>query len=224
LLWSNAICWDIVLQATKLLRPQAVTFCRTVDGINLAVAVAGDGPALVRTTHWLSHVEYDWLSPVTSKFLHSLADCSQLIRYDGRGVGLSDRNVPKLSFSTFQTDLETVVNSVKLERFALLGTSQGAAIAISYAARHPNRVSKLILHGAYALGPNRRGRRRHRRRESDDFNDAARLGRRAFRIHARLQHPFVPNGSLEQIKAYADLARIAKSPETATKIRMIQMS
>jgi pimeloyl-ACP methyl ester carboxylesterase len=194
-----------------------------VDGINLAVAVAGDGPALVRTTHWLSHVEYDWLSPVTSKFLHSLADCSQLIRYDGRGVGLSDRNVPKLSFSTFQTDLETVVDSLKLKRFALLGTSQGAAIAISYAARHPNRVSKLILHGAYAVGRNRRGTRE----DIDDAKVMIAMMRRGWGDeHSAFMRAFstlfLPNGSLEQIKAYADLQCMATTPETATKIRMIQ--
>ena len=103
----------------------------------------GPGPRARENHSLASHVEYDWLSPITSPFLHSLADCSRLIRYDGRGVGLSDRNVPKLSFATFQTDLETVVNSLKLERFALLGTSQGAAIAISYAARHPNVYPSL---------------------------------------------------------------------------------
>jgi DNA-binding winged helix-turn-helix (wHTH) protein/pimeloyl-ACP methyl ester carboxylesterase len=202
---------------------QAVTFCRTVDGINLAVAVAGEGPALVRTTHWLSHVEYDWLSPITSPFLHSLADCSRLIRYDGRGVGLSDRSVPKLSFATFQTDLETVVNSLKLERFALLGTSQGAAIAISYAARHPNRVSKLILHGAYALGRNRRGTRE----DVDEAKVMISMMRRGWGDeHSAFMRAFstlfLPNGSLEQIKAYADLQRIATTPEIATKIRTIQ--
>src|SRR4029079_17085730 len=87
---------------------------------------------------------------------HSLATHSRLIRYDGRGVGLSDRKIPELSFATFQSDLEAVVDSLHLDRFALLGTSQGAAIAINYAARHPQRVSKLILHGSYALGRNKR--------------------------------------------------------------------
>jgi len=83
--------------------------------------------------------------------LHALAKCSRFIRYDGRGVGLSDRDVPEVSFLTFQHDLEAIVDSLQLERFALLGTSQGAAIAIAYAARHPHRVSRLILHGSYAL-------------------------------------------------------------------------
>jgi pimeloyl-ACP methyl ester carboxylesterase len=100
---------------------------------------------------------YDWQSLVTAPFLHSLAGCSRLIRYDGRGVGLSDRNVPAISPATFQTDLEIVVDSLGLQGFALLGTSQGAATALTYAAQHPDRVSKAIVHGAYALGRNKRG-------------------------------------------------------------------
>jgi pimeloyl-ACP methyl ester carboxylesterase len=201
---------------------QAVTFCKTRDGINLAVAAVGEGPVLVRTTHWLSHVEYDWLNPITSPFLHSLAGRSRLIRYDGRGVGLSDRNVPDISFATFQDDLETVVDSLRLDRFALLGTSQGAVTAISYAARHPHRVSKLILHGSYALGRNRRGAAGDRE-EAEMMISMMRRGwgdeHSAFmRAFSTL---FLPKGSPEQIKAYADLQRAATSPETAAKIRMV---
>ena len=136
---------------------QAITFCKTPDGFNLAVSSVGEGPVLVRTTHWLSHVEYDWQSSLTAPFLHSLAGFSHLVRYDGRGVGLSDRDVPVISPQTFQVDLETVVDSLQLKRFALLGTSQGAAIAFRYAAKHPDRVSKIIVHGSYVLGRNRRG-------------------------------------------------------------------
>lgn len=204
------------------LQAQTVTFCRTKDGINLAAAIVGEGPTMVRTTHWLSHIEYDWISPVTSPFLHSLAGFSRLVRYDGRGVGLSDRNVTKISFATFQSDLEAVIDSLKLERFALLGTAHGAAIAIAYAARHPDRVSKLILHGAYALGRNKRG-------APSDVEEAKimlsmmRHGwgdeNSAF-MHA-FGTLFLPNGSPEQIKEYAKLQRMATSAETAVKIRMI---
>jgi len=129
---------------------QAITFCKTKDGINLAVATVGAGPVLVRTTHWLSHIEYDWHSPITAPFLRSLARSSRFIRYDGRGIGLSDRTVPKISFATFQIDLAAVVDSLQLERFALLGTSQGAAIAINYAARHPQRL--IVSHLTTRIG------------------------------------------------------------------------
>ena len=204
------------------LRTQAVTFCKTSDGINLAVASVGEGPALVRTAHWLSHIEYDWSSQITSPFLQSLAGCSRFIRYDGRGIGLSDRSVPEISFATFQIDLETVVDTLQLERFALLGTSQGAAIAIAYAARHPDRVSKLILHGSYALGRNKRG-------TLGDAEGAAMmisLMRRGWGDeHSAFMRAFgtlfLPSGSPEQIKAYAELQRTATSAETAVKTRMI---
>lgn len=208
--------------AANSLRTQTVTFCKTRDGINLAIATVGEGPVLVRTTHWLSHIEYDWQSPITAPFLHSLAGHSCFIRYDGRGVGLSDRNVPEISFATFQNDLEAVVDSLRLDRFALLGTSQGAAIAIAYAARHPERVSKLILHGSYALGRNRRGAAG----DAEEAKTMIAMMRRGWGDeHSAFMHAFgtlfLPSGSPEQIKAYADLQRMATSAETAVKIRLI---
>ena len=213
---------DVNIAAADSPRTQAVTFCRTKDGINLAIAAVGAGPVLVRTTHWLSHIEYDWQSPITAPFLHSLAGRSRLIRYDGRGVGLSDRNVPEISFATFQCDLESVVDSLRLERFALLGTSQGAAIAIAYAARHPRRVSKLILHGSYALGRNKRGATG----DADEAKMMISMMRRGWGDeHSAFMRAFgtlfLPKGTPEQIKAYADLQRMATSAENAVKIRLI---
>jgi pimeloyl-ACP methyl ester carboxylesterase/DNA-binding winged helix-turn-helix (wHTH) protein len=204
------------------LQPQAVTFCKTEDGFNLAISAVGNGPLLVRTTHWLSHVEYDWQSPVTSPFLHSLANCSRLIRYDGRGVGLSDRNVPAISPATFQTDLETVVDSLGLQRFALLGTSQGAATALTYAAQHPDRVSKVIIHGAYALGRNKRGAPS----DAEESQMMISMMRRGWGDeHSAFMRAFctlfLPNGTPEQVKAYADLQRVATSAENAVNMRMV---
>jgi pimeloyl-ACP methyl ester carboxylesterase len=203
-------------------RTQAVTFCKSRDDINLAIASVGAGPLLVRTTHWLSHIEYDWQSPITAPFLHALAARAQFIRYDGRGVGLSDRNVTEISFATFQTDLEAVVNSLGLDRFALLGTSQGAAIAIAYAARNPRRVSKLILHGSYALGRNRRGAAG----DAEEASMMISMMRRGWGDeHSAFMRAFgtlfLPNGTPEQIRAYADLQRMATSAETAVKIRLL---
>jgi pimeloyl-ACP methyl ester carboxylesterase len=201
---------------------QAVTFCRSRDGINLAIATAGAGPVLVRTTHWLSHIEYDWESPITAPFLHALAARSRLVRYDGRGVGLSDRDVPEISLVTFQNDLEAVVDALQLDRFALLGTSQGAAIAIAYAARHPQRVSKLVLHGSYALGRNRRGAAA----DAEEARMMIAMMRRGWGDeHSAFMRAFgtlfLPNGTPEQIRAYADLQRMATSAETAVKIRLL---
>jgi pimeloyl-ACP methyl ester carboxylesterase/DNA-binding winged helix-turn-helix (wHTH) protein len=204
----------------KLPQKQAITFCKTKDNVNIAVSTVGEGEVLVRTTHWLSHVEYDWHSPVTAPSVHALAGFSRLVRYDGRGIGLSDRSVPLISPATLQLDLEAVVDSLGLERFALLGTSQGAATALTYAARHPDRVSKVIVHGSYALGRNKRG-------AASDIEESKMMisvMRRGWGDeHSAFMRAFVtlflPNGTPEQVKAYADLQRVATSPENAVMIR-----
>jgi pimeloyl-ACP methyl ester carboxylesterase len=115
-----------------------------------------------------------------------------------------------------------VVDSLRLERFALLGTSQGAAIAITYAARHPERVSRLILHGSYALGRNKRGITG----DADEAEMMISMMRRGWGDeHSAFMRAFgtlfLPNGTPEQIKAYADLQRMATSAETALKLRLL---
>src|SRR6516162_4732016 len=136
---------------------QEVSFCRTSEGINLAVAVCGKGLPVVKAANWMNHVEFDWQSPVWSPLLTQLAAQFRLIRYDERGTGLSDWNVADLSFETFVRDLETVADALDLRRFALFGNAQGAAVAIVYAVRHPERVSRLVLSGGYAQGWRARG-------------------------------------------------------------------
>jgi len=133
-----------------------VSFVRTRDKTNLAVASVGKGPVLVRAAHWYTHIEAEWQSPLTAPLLHRLASRFRFCFYDGRGSGLSDRKVRDMSFAIYRDDLEAIVDSMKLKRFALLGMSGGAALAIAYAARHPDRVSKLVLYGGYALGRNQR--------------------------------------------------------------------
>jgi DNA-binding winged helix-turn-helix (wHTH) protein len=115
---------------------QMVTFCRTGSGANLAVASAGSGAVVVRAGHWGTHVEYDLQNPLTGPLLQRLAGSYQLIRYDGRGTGLSDWGTSEIAFDTFLVDLETVVDSLRLERFALLGMHSGAAVSIAYAVRY----------------------------------------------------------------------------------------
>jgi DNA-binding winged helix-turn-helix (wHTH) protein/pimeloyl-ACP methyl ester carboxylesterase len=135
---------------------QPVRFCRTKDGVNLAVASVGEGPVLVRSGTWATHIEYDWKSPLTGPLLQRLAARFRLVRYDGRGSGLSDRNVNQVSFSTLLEDLETVADTLGLERFMLFGFYGAAAVSAAYAMRHPHRVSKLALFGGYAQGRNKR--------------------------------------------------------------------
>jgi DNA-binding winged helix-turn-helix (wHTH) protein/pimeloyl-ACP methyl ester carboxylesterase len=200
---------------------QAQTFCRTKDGINLAVACVGDGPVLVRAAHWATNIEYDRQNPLTGPLLQRLADRFRLVRYDGRGAGLSDWNVPGLSFSTFLDDLETVADSLELERFALLGISGGAAASIAYAVRHPHRVSKLVLYGGYAQGRNKRGSPQEVEEERA-FLTMARSGwgdDRSVFMRAFVSF-WLPSGSPEQIKWLTDLQQVSHSQENSLKLRM----
>ncbi len=131
---------------------QEVHFCTASDGVRIAYALAGQGPPVVKAANWLNHLEYDWQSPIWSRLLHELAAKHQLIRYDERGNGLSDWDVDDISFEAFVRDLESVVEAARLDRFALLGISQGCAVSIVYAIRYPECVSHLVLYGGFARG------------------------------------------------------------------------
>ena len=131
---------------------QETRYCTAADGTSIAYATIGEGPPLVRAAHWMTHLEFDWNSPIWRHVLEDLAAGQQLIRYDERGNGLSDRDVAEMTFESWVLDLEAVVDAAGVKRFALLGISQGGAVAIEYSIRHPERVSHLILYGAYALG------------------------------------------------------------------------
>jgi DNA-binding winged helix-turn-helix (wHTH) protein/pimeloyl-ACP methyl ester carboxylesterase len=141
-------------QRPRAANEQRITFCRTSDGINIAVARVGRGKPLVCTPILGAHVEYDWENPTRADLWQFLADRFELIRYDGRGTGLSDRNVTELSFETFQRDLDTVVEALGLQQYAFFGIGAGNSVApaIAHAAKHPDRVSKLVIHGGLARG------------------------------------------------------------------------
>lgn len=136
---------------------QEIRFCTASDGVRIAYASVGQGPPLVKAANWLNHLEYDWESPVWRHVFHELARDHRLVRYDERGNGLSDWDVEDISFDAFVRDLETVVDAAGLERFPLLGISQGCSVSIAYAVRHPERVSHLVLYGGYARGRYKRG-------------------------------------------------------------------
>jgi class 3 adenylate cyclase len=130
---------------------QEISYCRTPDQVRLAWAKVGRGPPLVRTANWLNHLEYDWENPLRRASLRRLANRNTLIRYDARGNGLSDWDAPEISLDAWVSDLETVVDAAGLASFPLLGISQGCAVSIAYAVRHPERVSRLILYGGLRL-------------------------------------------------------------------------
>jgi DNA-binding winged helix-turn-helix (wHTH) protein len=143
---------------------QEVRFCTAPDGVRIAFAQVGQGVPLVKAGNWLNHLEYDWKSPVWSPFFHRVASKHRLLRYDARGNGLSDWDIADFSFEAFVSDLESIVDAAGVDRFALLGMSQGCAVSIAYAVRHPGRVSHLVLYGGFARGRRKRGVATGRRR------------------------------------------------------------
>lgn len=199
---------------------QNVTFCRSGDGLNLAVGTVGDGPVLVKTANWLGHIEYDWKSPLWRPLFGRLSRRHKLIRYDARGTGLSDWNLDAVAFEDFVSDLETVVDSLGLERFSLFGISQGAAVAIAYAARHPERVDKMVLHGGYAQGRRRRESVTHEE-QADAFLTLLRHGWGD--EHSPFMQAFssiyLPRGTSEQIRWFSDLQRVSTTGENAIRLR-----
>jgi pimeloyl-ACP methyl ester carboxylesterase/DNA-binding winged helix-turn-helix (wHTH) protein len=199
---------------------QEIRFCTSSDGVRLAYATVGDGPPLVKASNWLTHVDYEWESPVWRHWLEDLSRHHRLIRYDQRGCGLSDWEVDDLSGEARVRDLETVVDALGLERFPLLGISQGGAIAIEYAVRHPERVSRLVLYGAFAQGRLVQAATDEERRRVELQVELARLGwgqdDPAFRQVFTAQ--FMPEGSKELWNAFNVLQRRTTSPENAARI------
>ena len=197
-----------------------IHFCTASDGVRIAYALAGKGLPLVKAANWLNHLEYDWESPVWSHLLHGLAAEHRLIRYDERGNGLSDWNVDDISFDAFVRDLETVVDAAGLQRFALLGISQGCAVSIAYAVRHPERVSHLVLYGGYARGRRKRGSQQ----ESDQADALITLMRQGWgKENPAFRHIFtslfIPGGTPEQMTWFDELQRVTTSPENSVRIR-----
>ncbi|HEX7115265.1 MAG TPA: alpha/beta fold hydrolase [Steroidobacter sp.] len=197
---------------------QTIRFVRSRDGVRLAVASSGRGPPLVKSANWLSHLEFDWHSPVWRHWFRFLSDGRELIRFDPRGCGLSDWKVEDLSHAAQVADLEAIIEASDLDRFALLGLSQGGAACIEYAVRHPERVSKLVLYGCYAEGWAHRGE--ESRRQNEALIELIRQGwgqeNPAFRqLFASL---FIPDADAEQVRWFSDLMRTTTEPEIAARI------
>jgi pimeloyl-ACP methyl ester carboxylesterase/DNA-binding CsgD family transcriptional regulator len=187
--------------------------------VRIAYATSGSGPPLVKVGTWMTHVELDWESSVWRHWLRELSRGHTYLRYDARGCGLSDREVPELSLEAWVRDLETVVDAAGIARFPLLGLSQGGAIAIAYAARHPERVSHIVLHGAFARG---RLRRNPSPQELEDGEAQIKLAEigwgkddPAYRQFFTTQ--FIPDSTLEQQRWWNELQRATISPANAVR-------
>jgi pimeloyl-ACP methyl ester carboxylesterase/DNA-binding winged helix-turn-helix (wHTH) protein len=203
---------------------QEIRFANSADGTRIAYATSGEGIAIVRAAHWMTHLEWDWQSAVYGPWIQGVSRRYRLVRYDGRGCGLSDRGVPMGTLDDEVNDLEAVVDAAGLERFALLGRSQGGPISIRYAARHPVRVSHLILVGAFARGGLKRGV------DSIGFDQLtattellqAGWGRDNAAFRQLITSMIFPGASAEQVASFNHLQQVAATPEDAATLhRMI---
>jgi len=199
---------------------QEIRFCRSRDGTRLAFAMHGSGPPLVVASCWLSHLQYDWQSPVWRHFLEDLGAVATVIRYDERGFGMSDWDVDDFSIEARVSDLEAVLDAAGLERFALLGMSGGSAVAMAFAAAHPDRVSRLILYGTVCGEPVLRDA--DALAEGETYRSMIRVGwakddptfRRVFTTR------FIPDATEEQLAWFDDLQRMSTSPANAVASRI----
>ncbi len=199
---------------------QTIGFCKAEDGVRIAYAKVGSGPPLVKTANWLNHLELDWQSPIWGDTFRALATDHTFIRYDERGNGLSDWDVPDISFDAFLHDLETVVDSQSLGRFPLLGMSQGCAVSIEYAVRHPERVSALILIGGYASGW-QIGMSAEEREQREAVLTLTRHGWGTANPAYRhiFSQTFMPDADADSLAWFDDFQRQTTSPDNAVRFQ-----
>jgi DNA-binding winged helix-turn-helix (wHTH) protein/pimeloyl-ACP methyl ester carboxylesterase len=197
---------------------QTIRFGTANDGARIAYSTVGSGTPFVKAANWLNHLEFEWESPVWKHWIDAISSHHTFVRYDERGCGLSDWKVPEFSFDAWVRDLETVVDATTREPFALLGISQGGAVAIDYATRHPERVSHLILYGSYARGWRYRG--------DPEAIEAHQALIDLFRLGWGKNNPafrqifttrFIPDAGPEEMGWFDDLQRVSVSPENAAR-------
>jgi DNA-binding winged helix-turn-helix (wHTH) protein/pimeloyl-ACP methyl ester carboxylesterase len=198
---------------------QEIRYCTTADGVRLAYATTGNGPPLVKASNWLTHLDFEWGSPIWRHWYTALSRHHRLVRYDERGNGMSQRDVPDVSFDTWVRDLETVVDAAGLDRFPLLGISRGGPIAIAYAVKHPERVTQLVLYGAFAAGLKHVG--------TPQELEARRALASLLRLGWGLNNPafcktftcrFIPEARPEHEQWFDELQRVSTSPENAARL------
>jgi len=204
---------------------QQIRFCTTRDGVKLAYALSGEGPPLVMSSTWLTHLEHQWRSLAWRPWLEAFSREHTVVRYDSRGCGLSDREVGDVSFEHWVSDFECVVEAAGFERFSLLGTCQGGPVTLEYAARHPERVSHLVLYGTYVHGRYKRAGIPLQAEKAKVLLDLLRLGwgqeNHAFlQIWAAL---FQPGGTLEHLRSWSEQQCAATSAENAAHLLQISM-
>lgn len=199
---------------------QQIRFCTARDSVRIAYATAGEGAPLVRVNSWFTHLELDWANPVWRHWWEALADRRMLVRYDSRGSGLSDRDPAEVSLDTLVSDLEAVVDALRLPRFALVGLCQGGAVAVAYAARHPERVSRLVLYDSYLFGAFVGDASEHQARQARTFAEMIELGwgRSVGAFREMFAGLLMPEAGGREQKSIGDLERQSTSPVMARRL------
>ncbi len=205
--------------AQNLELEQRVHFCSAPDGVQLAYSVIGSGAPLVKSGNWMTHLDFELKSPMWSGIWRELAAHCELLRYDARGNGLSDWEAEDISFEAWVSDLETVIDAAGMQKFSLWGISQGCAVAIAYAVRHPEKVSRMVLYGGFAQGFNKRLLTDSQKQEAAAMIALTRIGwgkeNPAFR--QMFTSLFAPEATKEQAEWFNELQRISASPECAVR-------
>jgi len=199
---------------------QSIHLTKSADATAIAWAHAGGGPPLVKAGNWLTHLEHDLESPIWRHWIRFFTEHYRFIRYDERGCGMSDRDVAELSLERSVEDLEAVIAAARpQEPFVLVGISQGGAAAVHYAVANPDKVSHLVLYGAYAQGRARQGDRQM------EESQRARIaltrsgwGQNNPVYRQLFTSRFVPGATDEQIRWFNDLCKITATAEMAARI------
>ena len=199
---------------------QQIQFCTTQDGVRIALAKAGAGPPLVRTANWFTHLELDWDSAIWRHWFEVLADGRTLVRYDPRGSGLSDRNIDDLSLESWISDLEAVVDAAGLQRFPLIGLCQGGVVAVAFAARHPERISRLILYDSYLSGAYTEGVDQSVQKQAHTLSQMIELGwgKEAGAFREVFANLLMPDATKEQLRWIGELQRRSASATNARRL------
>jgi len=200
---------------------QRIAFVRSRDRTNIAYALSGEGPPLVRAGTWLTHVQHDWDSPVWAHWLRFMSSRHTLVRYDPRGCGLSQSDVGAVTFTDWVGDLEAVVDRLELDSFALFGMSQGAAIAAEYAIRHPRRVAQLVLYAPLVTGWRGHSNAQARRWQLMEQLVQSGWGESNMAFPSMFAHLFLPESSPETRHWYAELQRKSASKEVASRFMSV---
>lgn len=196
---------------------QEIAYCRAPDGVRLAYAKVGNGPPLVKTANWMNHLEYDWENAIFRPLLIELARNHTLLRYDARGNGMSDWDVDELSLDAWVEDLKAVADCAGLDRFPLFAMSQGCAVSVAFAVRYPERVSRLVLYGGFALGGKKRKPEEKQMREAMTTLMRLGWGTDDPTFRQLFTGQFIPGATREQMDSFNELQRRTTSAACAAR-------